>query len=61
MLYRGLEILIHPVNKRFKPIFTNWRGTEPIKTDRTFESPEAAIAFAKEQINDYYNFESLRG
>lgn len=52
--YLGFRIYAQPVGRRFKPVITNWRGIENIKTSETRETREAAIALGKQLIEDYY-------
>ena len=52
--YLGFRIYAQPVGYKFKPVITNWRGLETIKTSETRETREAAIALGKQLIEDYY-------
>ena len=39
---------------KYKPVIQNWRGFEPIKCKKVFDSPEEAIAHAKTKIEEYF-------
>lgn len=40
--------------KKFKPLIRNWRGSEPIKCNKVFDTRDESIEHAKGLIDDYF-------